>query len=69
MKTFFKYFFRLTAFPFVAGIILIASIRNYFFTCYMWLRYGGELMAHDAVFNPETIREQLNKLLQDANRL
>lgn len=57
-----KIIFRIIAFPFVAVIVLIASIRNYLYTCYLWLRYGGELMMHDKVFNPETIREQVTKI-------
>lgn len=58
-----KIFIRIIAFPFVACIILIATIRNYLFTCWLWLRYGGELMTHDDTFNPETIRAQLKKLV------
>ena len=62
MKTIIKILFRIIAFPFVAGMILIAAIRNYLYTCWLWLRHGGELLTHDDVFNPETIREQLKKL-------
>jgi len=50
------------ALPFVAAIIGIATIRNYFFTLWLWLRYGGELTMHDDVFNPETLREQLKEI-------
>jgi len=57
-----KYFFRLIAFPFVAIIILIASLRNYFYTCWLWLSRGGELLTYDEVFNPESIRDQFKKL-------
>lgn len=64
----FKIFIRLLAFPFVAGIVLIASIRNYLFTCWLWLRYGGELMMNDETFNPDTIREQLKKLIDNQSK-
>jgi len=57
-----KILFRLIAFPFVAGVVLIAMIRNYFFTCWLWLSRGGELMMHDDTFNPETLRESVKKL-------
>ena len=63
IRTIFKYFFRIVAFPFVACIILIVAIRNYLYTCWRWLRYGGELMTHDKVFNPETIRELLHEAM------
>ncbi len=64
MKFAIKILFRLIAFPFVAIIILIAAIRNYFFTLWLWLRYGGELMMHDETFNPETFREQLKAIMK-----
>ena len=62
MKTTIKIIFRIIAFPFVAAIILIAAIRNYFYTCWLWLRHGGELTTHDEVFNPDTIRNQVEEL-------
>jgi len=62
MKDTVKIIFRIIAFPFVAAIILIATIRNYFYTCWLWLSRGGELLTHDAVFNPETCREQFLKI-------
>ena len=62
MRTALKLLFRLLAFPFVAVVILIAAIRNYFFTCWLWLSKGGELMTHDDVFNPTTMRENIKTL-------
>lgn len=62
-----KILFRLIAFPFVAVIILIASIRNYFYTCFLWLRYGGELTMHNDTFNPETLRELFIKMQELVN--
>lgn len=63
--TAFKIIIRLLALPFVAGIILIAAIRNYFFTLWLWVSRGGELMMYDETFNPETIREMLKSLKQN----
>lgn len=68
MKIFMKLIFRLIAFPFVAGLILIASIRNYFYTLWLWVSRGGELVTHDEVFNPETIRDQFKKMNELLNK-
>lgn len=57
MRNFIKIFLRIISFPFIAGIILIAAIRNYFYTCWMWLSRGGQLNTYDDIFNPETIRQ------------
>jgi hypothetical protein len=62
MKQTMKIIFRVIAFPFIAVIILIAAIRNYFYTLWLWLSNGGELNMHDDVFNPETHREQFIKM-------
>ncbi len=62
METAIKVIFRILALPFVAGIVAIALLRNYFFTLYLWLRNGGELLAHDKTFNPETMRAQFVKM-------
>lgn len=62
MRNTIKIIFRLLAFPFIAVIILISSARNYFYTCYLWLKNGGEISVYDDVFNPETIRDQFKKL-------
>lgn len=64
MKTTVKILFRLIAFPFVAAFILIAAIRNYFYTCYLFLSGGGELVTYDKVFNPETIRQHFEQMKQ-----
>ncbi len=64
MRLIIKIIFRLIAFPFVAGIIGIAAVRNYLFTLWLWLRYGGELMMYDEVFNPETLRELLKQIMK-----
>ncbi len=65
MKTMIKILFRVIAFPFVAVIILIASVRNYLYTCWLWLKGGGELSIYDDTFNPETIRDQFTKLTKE----
>ncbi len=57
-----KIIFRLIAFPFVAGVILIAVIRNYLYTCWLWLSRGGELTAYNDTFNPETIRQHFEQM-------
>ena len=70
MKNVFKILFRLLALPFVAGIILIAAIRNYFFTLWLFINRGGQLLTYDKVLNPETIREQfieVEKLIKKEN--
>jgi hypothetical protein len=61
MKTVVKILFRLLAWPFVFGILLLSILRNFLFTNWQWLRHGGEFMVHDEVFNPESMR----KLLKD----
>jgi hypothetical protein len=51
--------------------VLIAAIRNYFFTCWQWLRKGGELMVHDDVFHPAGMSNQireLNKILESLKK-
>ncbi len=53
-----KILFRLLTLPFVASIILLAAIRNYIYTLYLWIRGGGELITHDDAFNPATHRDQ-----------
>lgn len=63
-KQIIKIIFRIIALPFVAVIVLIASIRNYIYTLWLWLSRGGELLMHDDTFNPETIRDQFKKLIK-----
>lgn len=62
MRTFFKIFFRLLAFPFIACIVLIAATRNYFWTLWLWTTRGGELTTHDDVFSPDTIRQHFEQM-------
>lgn len=60
-----KILFRLIVFPFVAAVILLAAIRNYFYTCWLWISKGGELLTYDETFNPETIRQQFERVNAD----
>lgn len=62
MKTVTKILLRVISLPFVAAIIGIAAIRNYFYTLYLWLANGGELTVHDDTFNPVTLRDQFDEL-------
>jgi len=67
MRTLFKILIRLIALPFVAGVVLIASIRNYLYTLWLWMYNGGELKMHDDIFNPVTARQQfleIKKLIE-----
>ena len=65
MKTLTKFIFRVLALPFVAGVVLLATIRNYFYTLYLWLKGGGDLSVYDDVFNPESIRQQFMKSIKN----
>ncbi len=46
MKTAWNIFWRIAGFPFVLALILTAATRDVLMLSFLWLRYGGEMIAH-----------------------
>lgn len=62
MKTALKIFFRVLGLPFVAGLVLIALIRDYTWFLIRWLMYGGQAMAWSKDANNDDVRELIIEL-------
>jgi hypothetical protein len=58
-----KYFLRLITLPILLLLFAIARIRDGVIFGYYHMRYGSEVLVYKEKFNPLTIRDSLDKIL------
>jgi len=50
-----KYLLRLIVLPFVFGIVFVFSTYKVFFTCFLFMKYGGEMNTYNKKCNRKTL--------------
>lgn len=59
---YFRLFFRLLAFPFFLGLLIVAMMRNLVHCAWLLIRYGGESIPYTETVNIHTIADLIKKV-------
>lgn len=64
-----KILFRILSLPFLFVFVFFAKLRDTLVICFLWVRYGGEIIPYQKHFNPTLIGELLTKLQKSYDKI